>query len=47
MISSEMEEILGMSDRIMVMHEGSIEGILERSEASQEKIMSLAVGKEG
>jgi inositol transport system ATP-binding protein len=42
MISSEMPEILGMSDRIMVMHEGRLTGILERSEADQVKIMELA-----
>ncbi|HVI41634.1 MAG TPA: ATP-binding cassette domain-containing protein, partial [Anaerovoracaceae bacterium] len=46
MISSEIPEILGMSDRIMVMHEGKIMGILNRDEATQENIMSLAVGKE-
>jgi inositol transport system ATP-binding protein len=42
MISSELPEILGMSDRIMVMHEGHISGFLDRSEATQEKIMHLA-----
>ena len=46
MISSEIPEILGMSDRIMVMHEGKIMGTLSREEATQEKIMSLAVGKD-
>ena len=44
MISSDMEEILGESDRIAVMHEGSITGILDRAEASEEAIMQLAVG---
>jgi ABC-type sugar transport system ATPase subunit len=43
MISSELPEILGMSDRIMVMHEGRIMGELTREEATQEKIMSLCV----
>jgi ABC-type sugar transport system ATPase subunit len=43
MISSELPEILGMSDRIMVMHEGRIMGELAREEATQEKIMSLCV----
>lgn len=38
MISSEMPEILGMSDRIMVMHEGTVAGILDRDEANQELI---------
>ena len=47
MISSDMEEILGESDRIAVMHEGAITGILERAEASEEAIMQLAVGQTG
>lgn len=42
MISSEMPEVLGMSDRVMVMHEGRVTGILDRSEATQVKIMELA-----
>jgi len=42
MISSEMPELLGMSDRIMVMCEGRLSGILEGREANQEKIMELA-----
>jgi len=42
MISSEMPEILGMSDRILVMHEGKCTGILDRAEADQIKIMELA-----
>jgi methyl-galactoside transport system ATP-binding protein len=42
MISSEMPELLGMSDRIMVMCEGRMTGILEGAEATQEKIMTLA-----
>lgn len=45
MISSDMEEVLGESDRIAVMHEGSIKGILDRDEASEEAIMKLAVGQ--
>lgn len=40
MISSDMPEILGMSDRILVMHGGESKGILSREEATQEKIMS-------
>lgn len=44
MISSELPEILGMSDRVIVMHEGKITGELSRQEASQEKIMALATG---
>lgn len=43
MISSEMPEILGMSDRIMVMHEGRKMGELGREEATQEKIMAMCV----
>ena len=46
MISSELPEILGMSDRILVMHEGRITGELSRAEATQEKIMHLATGGE-
>lgn len=42
LISSEMPEILGMSDRVIVMHEGKVTGILDREEASQVKIMGLA-----
>ncbi len=43
MISSEMPELLGMSDRIYVMNEGGFVGELSASEASQERIMSLIV----
>jgi rhamnose transport system ATP-binding protein len=43
MISSELEEILAMSDRIAVMHGGAIRGILPRGEATQENILSLAL----
>ena len=44
MISSELPEILGMSDRILIMHEGSIAGILDRANATEESIMYLATG---
>ena len=44
-VSSEMEEILGMSDRTLVMHEGSITGELSRDELSEEAVMQLATGK--
>ena len=44
MISSELPEILGMSDRIVVMHEGKLTGELSRGEATQEKIISYATG---
>lgn len=43
-VSSEMEEIMGMSDRTIVMHEGRITGELQRSELSEESIMQLATG---
>ncbi len=46
MISSELPELLGMSDRIYVMHEGRIAGELNREEATQEKVMHLATGGE-
>ena len=44
MISSDMEEVIGVSDRVAVMHEGAITGVLERSELSEAAIMRLAVG---
>jgi rhamnose transport system ATP-binding protein len=44
MISSELPEILGMSDRIAVMRAGAIAGILDRSQATQEKLLALALG---
>ncbi len=46
MISSEMPEILGMSDRIIVMCEGRVTGELSREEATQEKILELAMSKQ-
>jgi inositol transport system ATP-binding protein len=44
MISSELPEVLGMSDRIMVMHTGDKVGELSRAEATQEKILQMATG---
>jgi ribose transport system ATP-binding protein len=44
-ISSEMPELLGMSDRIIVMHEGRINGELSREEATQERILHMASGE--
>lgn len=44
MVSSELPEILGMSDRILVLHEGRLAGELSREEATQEKVMFLATG---
>jgi len=46
MISSELPEVLGMSDRIAVMHEGRIAAIVPRAEASQESILALAIGSQ-
>jgi len=45
MVSSELPEILGMSDRVYVMHEGKITGCLDRKEATQVKILQLATGE--
>jgi ribose transport system ATP-binding protein len=45
MVSSELPEILGMSDRILVMHEGRVAAILGRAEATQEAIMAYASGE--
>jgi rhamnose transport system ATP-binding protein len=46
MISSELPEIIGMSDRIAVMHGGRITGILNRAQATQQRILALALGHE-
>ncbi|MBN9269352.1 MAG: sugar ABC transporter ATP-binding protein [Mesorhizobium sp.] len=45
MISSDMEEVIGVSDRIAVMHEGQVSGILGKDDFSQENVLLLAVGK--
>jgi ribose transport system ATP-binding protein len=45
MISSDMEEVLHLSDRVIVMHEGELTGILDRPDCTEENIMRLAVGK--
>ncbi|WP_034549863.1 sugar ABC transporter ATP-binding protein [Carnobacterium funditum] len=44
MVSSDLPEILGVSDRVIVVHEGTIAGEFDRTEATEEKIMSLATG---
>jgi ribose transport system ATP-binding protein len=44
MISSDMEEVIGVSDRIAVMHEGQISGFLDRSRFSEHNVLQLAVG---
>ncbi|USD62861.1 sugar ABC transporter ATP-binding protein [Vibrio sp. SCSIO 43140] len=43
MISSELPEVMGMSDRILVMHEGKLKGLIDGPEATQQKIMSMAL----
>jgi ribose transport system ATP-binding protein len=45
LVSSEMPEVLGMSDRILVMHEGRISGEFDRNNANQEILLACAVGK--
>ena len=45
MVSSDMEEIIGMSDRVVVMHERAIKGVLPREQLSQERIASLMTGR--
>jgi ribose transport system ATP-binding protein len=47
MISSDMEEVIGISDRIAVMHEGEISGFLDRSQFSEHNVLELAVGHAG
>src|SRR5205814_9058822 len=44
MISSELPEVLGMSDRVGIMRGGALAGILSRAEATQERVMALALG---
>ena len=44
MVSSELTEIIGMSDRVMVIHEGKVAGFLNRNDANEENIMVLATG---
>jgi ribose transport system ATP-binding protein len=45
MISSDMEEVIGVSDRIAVMHEGRISGTLDRAQFSEHRVLELAVGQ--
>jgi rhamnose transport system ATP-binding protein len=45
LISSELPEVLGMSDRVAVMHGGTIAGVLDRAEATQDAILHLALGQ--
>ena len=43
-VSSELEEVMGLSDRVLVMHEGEVAGELRGEECTEEGIMSLATG---
>ncbi len=45
MISSDMEEVIGVSDRVAVMHEGRVAGVLERGELSEASVLRLAIGQ--
>jgi ABC-type sugar transport system ATPase subunit len=47
MISSELPELLGMSDRILVMYRGRIQAELDRAEASEERVLTAALGLTG
>jgi ribose transport system ATP-binding protein len=47
MITSDMEELLGVSDRVVVMHEGRLAGELPRDRLSEEAVMTLATGGQG
>jgi ribose transport system ATP-binding protein len=44
-VSSDLEEVIGMSDRVLVMHEGRLSGELARAELGEEAIMRLATGQ--
>ena len=44
MVSSELQEVLAVSDKILVMHEGKVSGIIGREEANQELVMQYAAG---
>ncbi|MGY3411929.1 ABC-type sugar transport system ATPase subunit [Bradyrhizobium sp. GM5.1] len=45
MISSDMEEVIGVSDRVAVMHEGGVSGVLEREQFSEYNVLRLAMGQ--
>jgi ribose transport system ATP-binding protein len=44
MVTSEMPELLNMSDEIMVLHEGKVMGVLDAKTATQEQVLRLAIG---
>ena len=46
MISSELPEVMGMSDRIVVMHEGTMTGVIDRKDFSSELILKYATSEE-
>src|SRR5262249_44546843 len=46
-VSSEMPEVLGLADRILVMHDGRLTGDVPRAEATEQRIMRLATGQDG
>lgn len=45
MISSDLEEVLGISDRVVVLHQGQVAGMLDREEMNEESVMQLATGR--
>jgi D-xylose transport system ATP-binding protein len=45
LVSSELPELLGMSDRILMLHEGRVSGVFDRSEATQERLLAAAMGR--
>jgi ribose transport system ATP-binding protein len=45
MISSDMEEVIGVSDRVAVMYEGRVSGMLEREQFSEYNVLRLAIGQ--
>ena len=47
LVSSELPEVLGLSDRILVLHEGKLSGAFTRIEATPEKVMAAATGQNG
>ena len=47
MVSSELPEVLGMADRVLVMHEGRLVGEIARAEATEESVMFAATGRTG
>ena len=47
MVSSDLEEVIGMSDRVVVMHERCLKGVLTRAELTQQRIASLMTGQLG